>query len=206
MKIYGVDTQNTKKVLYTAQELNLNYEFVLVDLVAGEHRTENFLKMNPVGKVPVLEHHGKYLFESGAICRYLANISNSALYPTEHYQRAIVDEWLDFFTSHLGFWLNSMFYETIIKAKFPQLGKTNATAVEQSQKLIEVFGSTVDKHLTEHKYLANDKLSIADLFAYAYVEQVHLLNLPIDHWPALGQWLKQLSSLNSITEVQKRFS
>jgi len=57
------------KTLYVLEELGVEYEYCYVDLGEGENRTENFLKMTPFGKVPVLEHDGEFLFEGGPICR-----------------------------------------------------------------------------------------------------------------------------------------
>ena len=78
-RLYGFFTQNSLKALYVLEELGVDYEFRFVDLSKREQRDEAFLKMNPVGRVPVLEHGGRPLFESGAICRYVANNEKSAI-------------------------------------------------------------------------------------------------------------------------------
>ena len=80
MKIYGFATNNVLKVVLTACELDLDFEFVLLNPGAGEHKSEDHLKRHPMGKVPVLEDGGDYLFESNAICRYLANREQSPMY------------------------------------------------------------------------------------------------------------------------------
>ena len=56
--LYGFWTGNTKKVLHVLEELQLEYKFQYVDLFKGENKTAAFLKLNPVDKVPVLEHIG----------------------------------------------------------------------------------------------------------------------------------------------------
>ena len=136
-RLHGFQTQNTLKTLYVLEEVADDFEFNFVNLGKGEQRTEAFLKMAPIGKVPVLEHDGDYLFESGAICRYVANVSKSPLYPENAMQRAKVDQWMDFFTCHLGRWFNTMFFEVIIKSKF-DLGDADEAALEEANKYANI--------------------------------------------------------------------
>ncbi|PIK15216.1 glutathione S-transferase family protein [Halobacteriovorax sp. JY17] len=204
LKFYGFNSQNNKKVIYVAEELNLSYDFQLVNLMERENRTEEFLKMNPVGKVPVLEHDGKYLFESGAICRYLADISDSPLLPSDKFERAQVDQWMEFFTNHLGRWLNSLFFERILK-NFLGLGEANQTICEEAEKFSSIQLKIVEKELSKRKYIASDNLSIADLFAYAYVEQMDPLEMSFDQFPNTLKWKNEISKRDSIARAQKNF-
>jgi glutathione S-transferase len=79
IKIYGhAGAICTKRVIITLNELGLSYELVPVNLLAGEHKQEGFLAKQPFGKIPYVEDDGNGqgptvgLFESRAICRYLA--------------------------------------------------------------------------------------------------------------------------------------
>ena len=92
--IYG-DTKsgNCLKVKYTADYLELDYEWISVDITQGESRTPDFLRINPQGQVPVVQFEvGRYLAQSNAIIRYLAR--GTALLPEDLYVQAKVDEWL----------------------------------------------------------------------------------------------------------------
>jgi len=91
-RLHGFFTQNTMKPLYVLEELGVDYEFHFVDLVKRENRSDEFQKMTPASKVPVLEHDGEYLFESGPICRYVSSVEKSPLYPADKLQRARVDQ------------------------------------------------------------------------------------------------------------------
>lgn len=55
------------------KELEVGHEQVVVDLSSGENRTTEFLKINPMGKLPVLEDNGEVVTEVSAICAYLAD-------------------------------------------------------------------------------------------------------------------------------------
>lgn len=63
---------STARVLVTILEKELPYELILVDITMGDQNSEDYKKMQPFGKVPVLDDNGFFMFESRAICKYLA--------------------------------------------------------------------------------------------------------------------------------------
>src|SRR6266513_5794972 len=72
MKLYGYRNGRTLRALWALEEVGANYEYVEVDVMQGEGRKPSFLKINPGGKVPVLEDGGTIVTESAAICMHLA--------------------------------------------------------------------------------------------------------------------------------------
>ncbi|KAL3725425.1 hypothetical protein ACJRO7_030449 [Eucalyptus globulus] len=74
MKIYGsVNSTETTRVFAALYEKGLPFEFVPVDMRAGEHKEDHFLALNPFGQVPAFEDGDLKLFESRAITRYIAH-------------------------------------------------------------------------------------------------------------------------------------
>lgn len=201
--LYGFFTQNSLKTLYVLEEVGATFEFHFVNLGAGEQKTDEFAKKTPIGKVPVLEHNGEYLFESGAICRYVANVTDSPLYPADKMQRARVDQWMDFFTCHLGRWFSTLFFETVIKPKF-NLGEPDEAGKKEAVHFAKEQLSMLDKHLQDSNWLANDSLSIADLFAFAYVEQHRAVDFSLDDFPNVGAWFERIELRDSIVNARKR--
>ena len=202
-KLYGFYTQNSLKALYVLEELGDDFEFVFVDLGKGEQRSESFKRMTPAGKVPVLEHNGETLFESGAICRYVANVTDSELYPSDKLQRAKVDQWMDFFTCHLGRWLTTLYFEAVIKPKF-QLGDPDTDGIEEARNYAQKQLKMLDSLLAKADWLANNALSIADLFAFAYVEQYRVIDLPLDDFPHVQAWFDRVEARDSIRKARAR--
>lgn len=70
LKLYG-SAMSTSRVLVTILEKELPYEFILVDISKGDHKSDEYKKMQPFGKVPALDDDGFWMFESRAICKYL---------------------------------------------------------------------------------------------------------------------------------------
>ena len=201
--LYGFSTQNTLKTLYVLEEVGADFEFNFINLGAGEQRSEEFAKKTPMGKVPVLEHNGEHLFESGAICRYVANVTDSPLYPADKMQRARVDQWMDYFSCHLGHWFNKLYFELAIKPKF-DLGEADDKGIAEANKFAAQQLGTLDGLLENSDWLANDALSIADLFAFAYIEQHRDVDFSIDDYAHVKAWAERIESLDSITNARSR--
>ena len=103
LKIFGHPISiKVNKVRYLANYLGLEHEFTQINPMAGDLQSEDYLKVNPLGKMPAITDDGFNLGESNAILRYLTTKANSDLYPNDAKQRAIVDQWLDFSSMHLG--------------------------------------------------------------------------------------------------------
>ena len=75
MKLYGGAQSRAAIVRWYLEELGIPYEFVLLDMKAGEHRQPDFLGINPMGKVPAITDGEFKLWESGAILLYPSFIS-----------------------------------------------------------------------------------------------------------------------------------
>jgi glutathione S-transferase len=58
---------------YMLEEIGKPYRIERIDFAKREHKTPEFLKLNPMGKVPTLVHRGVVITEAGAICTYLAD-------------------------------------------------------------------------------------------------------------------------------------
>lgn len=205
--LYGFFSQHTMKPLYVldalADECGTAFEFHFVDLIKGEHKTEAFDKLTPVGKVPVLEHKGMTLFESGAICRYVADSEYSALFPQDKAKRAQVDQWMEFFASHPGRWLNTIYFEKIIKPS-AGWGESNQASIDEAIKFLHQQLPVVDKHLANTRWLANNTLSIADLTALAYIEQCGPIGFPLADYAHIKEWLDRMEALPSVARTRGR--
>jgi glutathione S-transferase len=102
MKLYGFPPTRSIRVLWTLRELGVEFEFVNVNLMAGENRRPEFLALNPAGKVPVLVDGEFVLTESVAIVLYLAEkYTEKNLLPAGVELRAQVNRWLMFTATEL---------------------------------------------------------------------------------------------------------
>ncbi len=204
-RLYGVPTQNTLKAAYVLDAVGVDYEFKLMDMINQEHKNESFLQVNPMGKVPALKHNDFSVFESGAICRYIANNENSKLYPSDPEQRAKVDQWLDFYSCHLGRWFSSLFFQQVLKEKFG-MGEPDKAACEEALNFVNQQIIPVEKHLGFNSYLAGESPTIADFAAFAYMEQAKAINYDLSPYPKISQWFEKMAQLDSIKKTRTKVS
>jgi glutathione S-transferase len=99
LKLYGGKWSRATIVKWYLEELGTPYEFVLLDMEAGEHLQPPFLAINPVGKVPAIVDGDLTLWESGAILLYLAEKSGEC---ATIEQRAIASQWVFFANATLA--------------------------------------------------------------------------------------------------------
>lgn len=97
--LYGYDiSPPVRAVLLTANAIGLDFEYREVNIMAGAHLSEEYLKKNPQHTIPMLEDDGKCIWDSHAIAVYLIEKygDDKFLYPKDLYKRAIIDQRLHF--------------------------------------------------------------------------------------------------------------
>jgi glutathione S-transferase len=193
LKIYGLHTPNFFKVLWTAEELKLNYEHVKTNLMKGETRTPEHMARHPFGKVPVIEHDGRFVFESNAIVRYLVNFSKSELYPAEVYEKAQTDQWLDYFTMQMGRWITNVWFEKEIAPKYFNRASDEKIVTEFTSYINEQM-PILNEQLRDKTYLTGNKFSIADIVAASLTMGYEKTGIDFSKYPHFTKWFKQVSS------------
>src|SRR3954470_1227813 len=93
IKLYGPRMGSSLRTHWVAAEVGINYESVPVDFAKAEHRSESFLKINPMGQVPALSSGDFNLAESLAICSYLIDVAGSDLGGKTAEARALALQW-----------------------------------------------------------------------------------------------------------------
>ena len=199
--LHGFFTQNTLKTLYVLEELGVEYEYRFVDLARGANRSDAFRAITPAGKVPVLEHDGEYLFESGAICRYVAGVAHSPLYPADKLERARVDQWMSYFSNHPGRWLTELYWEKVMKPAVG-LGGPDAARCETAMKLAGSQLKAVERALEGFDWLANDTFSIVEPYALAYLEQSAAVGFDLAAFPRVRRWFERLETREATQRVR----
>lgn len=202
--IHGMSLSfNTTKVIYVAEELGVDFKYTVVDLSKGENKSPEHMARHPLGKLPTLDHDGKKLFESAAICQYMAAAEKSPLLPTDIYQRALVDQWMNYMSIHLGRWIGSLLFERYVRKAFG-MGEINKDAEKEALGFIEQQMAVVDKQLAANKFIAGDALTIADPHAFAYIETAPMCELSLEPYPNVQRWLDTYAARPAANRAQER--
>lgn len=187
-EIYGDSISgNCYKLKLAAAQLGFDYEWHEVDIMAGETRSEDFLALNPNGKVPAMRlTDGRCLAESNAILFYIAD--GTAMIGTDRFERANVLSWMCFEQySHEPFIATSRF---IIQ----YLGSPPERQADLESKKAGGYRAlnVMEEHLAGHAFLANDAYSIADIALFAYTHVAHEGGFDLSSYPAIRTWLDRV--------------
>jgi glutathione S-transferase len=180
VKLYSSQvSSNSRRVRVVAAALKVELEIVPIDLASPSDRGK-LAAVNPNGKVPVLVDGDFVLWESNAINAYLcANVLGQTLLPTGPRERAEVDRWLYWLSSHFAMHVAGLNFERFVKGLM-RLGDPNEYAVAYHERLFHQFAKVAEDHLATHAWLANDRLSVADYSLAATLISAQTAKLPLD--------------------------
>lgn len=196
MKLYYFETINPQKACAVAKYLNSPVEFVRVDLAKGQHKSPDYLAVNPNGKVPALVDGDIKIWESNAIMCHLAHRAKSDLWPLDPIKQIEVLKWLAWNSEHFTRHAGVLYFNHIIKPKF-NLGGVDDKAVEEAAGYLRQFGAVLDDHLAGNTFLLGDHLTVADFAVSVTLPYTDRIKLPFDHFTNIARWKQQLEELPS---------
>ena len=203
IKLYGTKiSPPCNKVEMCLNALGMEYEFISLDLFKGANRTAEYLAINPFGKVPAIEDGTLKLSESNAIMKYLSKKAKSDLYPDDLVKQTEIDRWCDFVSQHI----NIQGYLPIAFNKFvaKKIGfEPNSNEIKKGEELLKKLLPLIEEQLNKTKYLAGDKLTIADICLLASVDPSELIELDLKPYPKLSAWRKDLQSQDFYQKTHK---
>lgn len=196
MKLYGHPISgNTHRVQALFGVLGVEFEDIMVDLKSGDHKQPNFLKLNPLGQVPVLVDGDLVLRDSTAIMIYIAakHDADSVWMPTDPVQRAQVQEWLSTAVNEIQ---HGPFVVRAIK-----LFGMPADDAAASAKTAALFDALIEPHLTGRGWLVGETPTIADLACYSYIARVTEGGFDLDAYPGIRAWLARVEQIDGFVPM-----
>lgn len=186
----------SRAVWMTCRALGLEPNVHFLDMSKGEHKTEEYLKMNPAGQVPTLIDDGFVIFESRAVMQYLADKygSTDTLFPKDHQRRArlecrLLKEMQDYGT--LGEYIMPLF--------------SGKEAPEGSLEKVKEVLDGLDKHLEGRTYLAGDDVTLCDISQWCCLSGLIIVGFDMSPWKNLSAWEKRVMALPYFEECNKGF-
>jgi len=185
--LYSWPTPNGHKVHIMLEECALKYQVHGIDIAKGDQFQPDFLKISPNNKIPALiDRDGPNgqeisVFESGAILIYLAEKTNSALFPQDPMKRYEVLQWLMFQMGGLGPMLGQAHHFRIYAPEKVEYG------IERYTKEATRLYGVMEKRLSEADYLAGE-YSIADIACMPWIRSYKNQGQELDDYPNLKRW------------------
>ena len=197
MTIYGdLYSGNCYKLKLICALLAIEHEWIPVDILEGETRTENFLALNPNGQIPVcVTQTGEVLTESNAILYYLAR--DSHYWPRDRLAQTRVLEW-QFFEQYSH-------EPTIAVARFirfyqnmPENRKAEYQArLKAGYRALDIM----EKRLEKKDFLVGEDCSTADISLFAYTHVAPEGGFELSRFPAITAWIGRIEGLDGFVSM-----
>ncbi|MEM1391070.1 MAG: glutathione S-transferase family protein [Pseudomonadota bacterium] len=188
LTLYG-DTMsgNCLKPRWTADYLNIPYDWVEIDIFNNETQTEEFLTLNPVGQVPLARWPDRrILTQSNAIMVYLAQ--GSDLIPEDDFTRAQMESWL--------YW-EQYSHEPYIAVRRSKMKYRGLSEDELDPDLLikgrRALG-VMEMQLTYTDWLVGDGLTCADIALVSYTRVAHEGGFDLSEFPSVSRWIGRVES------------
>lgn len=178
-QLYADSTPNARKVSIMLEEIKENYQVSLIDIDKGDQFREDFKKISPFSKIPVLKNlkTGETYFESGAILIYLANYSGKFYGENKD----LTNQWLMIQMAYVG----------------PMIGQhhqfhhyhpgKSSFGEDRYFQIAKTIYERLDDHLMHNEYLAKT-YSIADIATFPWIARHPIHDIGLKKYPNLTRW------------------
>ena len=183
-------SMNGWKVRVLLGHLGVAYHTKPVAIFSGASRTRDFLDLNPVGAIPVLElEDGRALAESNAILVFLA--AGTHFLPAERYAHAKVMQWLFFEQYYVEPAIGTLRFWTLTGRLEQNTGRMVESRRESGARAL----SALERALQSAAFLVGDRLTIADIAVYAYGHRAEEGGFTLEAYPEVSAWIKRVADL-----------
>nr|ANH58196.1 glutathione S-transferase [Dracaena cambodiana] len=213
--VYGPPLSTAvSRVLACLLEKDIQFQLVPVDMAKGQHKSPDFLKIQPFGQVPAFRDESTTLFESRAICRYIcdqyADRGNQMLMGRKEgglVERYWVEQWLEAESQSFNTPSSTLLLQLALA---PRMGlKQDPALIEQSEGKLAKVLDVYEQRLGESRFLAGDEFTLADL---SHLPNSHYLVNATDRGGLItsrenvGRWWEEISlreSWKKVVEMQQ---
>jgi len=181
-----------------------NYAGIQISFPPGfkmgvDNKAEDFLKKNPAGQVPMMDTPDGPLFESNAMAKYIARKgSDKGLYGTNEYQASLIDQWIDFWSTH--FQDSTWTVMGMIRGFRPY----DPVLLNQVSATLETKLALVEKHLETHEYFVGNRVTLADIIIWVSfhgLASAFMVPSLISKFPNFKKWFDRCASLKEFADV-----
>ena len=169
MRLYHVPKSSSQRVLWLLEETGEPYDLTVLGDRASRLQDPEHMARHPMGRVPVIEDDGGYVFESAAICLHIADSYPDVglIPPLGTRERALVYQW-------------SLFAISEIQPRLMQIrvaGESDPKGAEAARESLLEAADVLEKALEGHDYLVDDRFTVADVLVSGVLGAVRRLGV-----------------------------
>ena len=190
MKLYFFQQSRATRVRWMLEELGIPYDLAPVDMLKGEHKHPDYLKVHPLGALPAIKDDGGPLFESAAIIMHLADkYSEKKLAPpVGTYERGEYYQWILFAMTEMEPHLVTIAQHT----RFLPEAERSTDAVARATKRFKAAASVIEEHIKNRDFILGNVFSAADVVQGGVLFFAKRIKQSNEDMPALNKYLKRL--------------
>lgn len=178
-------------------QLAIPFELHLIDVLKGEQKSLDYLRINPLGVVPYLiTDDGQGIGESNAMLWYLAQ--DTDLMPQSKAAQAEALQWMFFEQSKLEPFISpARFFTTILPSERAARSEDIATWQMKAADGLE----TLNNHLYDRTFMLDGGYSITDIAMFGYVHVIEEADISMAEYPAIAAWASRVSETNGFVPL-----
>ncbi len=198
IKLYGSPRSSAGRCVWVLEEAGIVYSLQEVDMKNKEHKSEAYLKINPMGKVPAMVDGDVILFESMAINYYIAEKYKNELLGKSDREKGLTMQWSFWSTSEL----QPPIIEIFIQKVFMPDHKRDHSIIENNLKKIPLLLKVLNDSLHEKKYLSGENFTIGDINTASVVSICPMIGIDLAEYPNVNNWLNLLQARPAFLKYQ----
>tara|TARA_B100000965_G_scaffold364455_1_gene348140 strand:- start:63 stop:689 length:627 start_codon:yes stop_codon:yes gene_type:complete len=191
IELFTSNTPNGKKISIMLEEIGFKYKITKIDLSNGEQFKDEFKKISPFSKIPVIKDHENNLtiFESGAILIYLGEKSNQ-FYDVK--DRNLINQWLMAQMGLIGPMIGQHHQFHHFNPGKSQFGE------QRYFKITKKIYEDLDERLSKVKYLVGEKYTIADIATWPWIARHEWHDIGLKNYKNLSRWYLEISKRKAV--------
>lgn len=194
--IYGVSGSRAIRSLWAIEEVGIEYTHVPTHFFK-DSKTEEYLTVNPNGRIPALVDGDVTLCESMAINLYLTKKYAPALYPANDADEARTMQWSVWAISEI-----EPLQMQIVIQKFFSQGNTDQSIIDSATESLARPLKVLDEHLAGQDYLLGNDFTVADLNLAGVMQLMLMVQFDFSAFPNVSDWLNRCSGRDALKRAQ----
>lgn len=196
--LYGSARSSAGRCIWALEEAGVAYHLKDVDMKNKEHKSAEYLKINPMGKVPAMVDGDITLFESMAINYYIADTYKKELLGTSALEKGLAMQWSFWATSEL----QPPIIEVFIQKVFMPDDKRDHNVIEKNLNKIPELLNVLNNALAGKKYLAGNQFTIGDINTASVVSICPMLGFDLASYANIKGWFGAINDRPAFQKYQ----
>ena len=191
IELFTTDTPNGKKISIMLEEIGYEYKVTKVDLSTNDQFNEEFIKISPFSKIPVITDHdnNESIFESGAILMYLGEKSGKFY---DQSDRLKINQWLMAQMGTIGPMIGQHHQFHHYNPGKSEFGE------ERYFKITKRIYQELDNRLKDTNFLAGEKYTIADIATWPWIARHEWHDIGLKNFKNLSRWYSDISKREAV--------